>query len=142
MDKGKILNEIKRTAEANKGVPLGSQRFETETGIKQSDWFGVYWARWGDAVREAGVSPDRRQEASDKQELLERYAKFTLELGRLPAKGDLLLRRRSDSTFPNEKTFGGRFGGKDGLIAALLAYSRGREGYEPVARLCERYSSQ
>lgn len=54
MEKQHILNEIRRTAKANGGDPLGRERFLTDTGIKQSDWYGKYWIRWGDAVREAG----------------------------------------------------------------------------------------
>ena len=38
MKKAHILDEIRRTAETNRGVPLGSARFEAETGIKQTDW--------------------------------------------------------------------------------------------------------
>jgi hypothetical protein len=45
MNKEHILSEIKRTAEANAGVPLGTQRFFKQTGIKQSDWYGKYWVR-------------------------------------------------------------------------------------------------
>jgi hypothetical protein len=135
MDKATILQEIKRTAEANDGVPLGFRRFESETGIRYADWFGVYWARWGDAVREAGFPPNRLQDAYDKEDLLEHYAKLTLELGRLPVKGDLLLRSRTDPEFPRETTFGRRFGTKSQLLAALIAYCQDREGYKEVVRL-------
>lgn len=48
-----ILREIKRTTQANGGTPLRRLQFESETGIKRYDWFGVYWARWSDAVRES-----------------------------------------------------------------------------------------
>ena len=29
------------------------QQFEKETGIKETDWYGKYWARWGDTFEEA-----------------------------------------------------------------------------------------
>ena len=54
MTKLYILQEIKRTTQANGGTPLRKLQFEFETGIKRYDWFGVYWARWSDALREAG----------------------------------------------------------------------------------------
>lgn len=57
MTKQHILNETKRTAEANRGIPLGVKAFRHETGIKISDWHGKYWARWSDAVKEAGFVP-------------------------------------------------------------------------------------
>jgi len=48
-----ILQEIQRTTKANGGTPLRKLQFESETGIRKYDWFGVYWARWSDAIREA-----------------------------------------------------------------------------------------
>ena len=53
MTKLYILQEIKRTTQANGGKPLRKIKFESETGIKRFDWFGIYWARWSDALREA-----------------------------------------------------------------------------------------
>ncbi len=94
MDQAYILEEIRRTAAANGGVPLGRARFTSETGIKESDWLGIHWARWGDAVREAGLAPNQLQAAYDRAELLDKYAKLATELGRLPANGDLRLALR------------------------------------------------
>jgi hypothetical protein len=56
-----ILQEIKRTTTANGGTPLRRFQFESETGIKRYDWFGVYWARWSDAIREAACLKNRAQ---------------------------------------------------------------------------------
>jgi hypothetical protein len=52
-----ILSEIRRTAAANGGVPLDVDRFFAETGVKESDWRGIFWARWADALQDAGVQP-------------------------------------------------------------------------------------
>jgi hypothetical protein len=57
MTKTHILDEIRRTAVANGGEALGWRRFEAETGIRLSDW-SRFWARWGDAIREAGLKPN------------------------------------------------------------------------------------
>jgi hypothetical protein len=58
MNKTHILQEIIRTAKINSGVPLGVDRFETETGIKEWDW-KKFWPRWNDVVREAGFTPNK-----------------------------------------------------------------------------------
>jgi len=141
MDKEHILREIKRTATANAGKPLGWRKFESETGIKYHDWFGVHWARWGDAIREAGLAPNLFRGAYENTHLLDKYANLARELGRLPSKGDIRLKGRSDLGFPNDKTFD-RLGPKPDLVSALLKYCRDRNGYEDVVRLCEGYTAR
>jgi hypothetical protein len=140
MDKDYILGEIKRTAKAKGGIPLGQQKFFAETGIKQSDWFGIYWPRWSDAIREAGFAPNKLQGAYDRSEVLNKYATLAQELGRLPAKGDLRLKARTDAEFPNDKTFQGR-ATKSEFVRVLLDHCRSRSGYEDVARMCEEYAN-
>ena len=63
MNKPKILEEIRRTAEENGGTPLGRKNFHCTTGIKESDWAGKFWGGWSDAVREAGFAPNQLQTA-------------------------------------------------------------------------------
>lgn len=36
------------------GKLLGRERFAKETGIHETAWAGRYWAKWNDAVAEAG----------------------------------------------------------------------------------------
>src|SRR5438105_6167438 len=138
MKKEYLLQEIKRTAKANGGKALGKRKFETETGIKESDWFGKHWARWSDAISEAGLVPNRLQVPYDKDELFDKLAKLARELGRVPVKGDIRLKARSIG-FPSDATFE-RIGSKSALVGHLIEYCRGRDGYEDVLRLCEAYA--
>jgi hypothetical protein len=104
MTKDHILCEIGRAAAQNSGKAIGWRRFESDTGIGISDWM-KFWARWGDAVREAGFAPMTFNAAFDDTTLLERYAKLTREIGRLPAWSDLKLKANTDASFPSEKVF-------------------------------------
>jgi hypothetical protein len=79
-----ILCEIRRTATANGGAPLGLDRFFAETGIKSSDWHGKVWARWGDALKEAGFQPNQLNAARTNEDLLNNLAGLVRELGRFP----------------------------------------------------------
>jgi hypothetical protein len=109
--KDHILREIRRTAEENGGVPLGRVRFFTATGIGNSDWLGKIWARWGDALREAGFKANEPQGAYDEDNLLEAYIRLARELGRFPVEAELRMQRRRDANFPSHSTFR-KFGGR------------------------------
>ena len=129
-----ILGEIRRTAGENGGVPLGRTRFYAETGIKESDWLGKHWARWNDAVREAGYEPNMLQGAIDNDLLLEKLALITRELGHFPTRPELRLRARRNDGFPDSKTFG-RLGHKAELAKKLADFCRVRPTYEDVTPL-------
>ncbi len=130
MNKQHILDEIRRTSEANGGVPLGRSRFFKETGVKEYDC-GKYWARWNDALREAGFAPNKLQGAYEEAVLIEKYIDLTRELGQLPVQGELRLRRQTDPSFPNDKTFQ-RFGSKSELISKVVEYCRSHSGFDDV----------
>ncbi|MGO9244606.1 MAG: GIY-YIG nuclease family protein [Verrucomicrobiia bacterium] len=136
MKREQILEEIKRTAKANGGVPLGTQRFFAETGIKQSDWHGKYWVRWGDAVREAGFMPNQYNEAYDAEWIIAKLIALTRELGRFPVSGDLRMKARSDKDFPSHSVFGS-LGSKSQLVSKVAEYCRTHEGFDDVLPLCK-----
>jgi Meiotically Up-regulated Gene 113 (MUG113) protein len=135
MNKENILREIKRTAEANGGVPLGRLRFFRESGIKESDWKGKFWARWNDAVSEAGLEPNQKTGAYEEGVLIERFISLMRELGRFPVVAEIRMKVRTDASFPNDKTFG-RFGSKPQFAAKILDYCQSRSGYQDVSALC------
>jgi hypothetical protein len=136
MDKQHILREVKRTAKANGDVPLGSEKFLQETGIKLSDWYGIHWARWGEAIREAGFTANEFQMAYDEDHLLEKYVTLIREGGRIPVMSELRLKRRSDPSFPSHNTFA-RFGTKQQLIAKIIEFCRSRGGLDDVEQICQ-----
>ncbi|HEY8774962.1 MAG TPA: hypothetical protein VIM33_00605 [Gaiellaceae bacterium] len=101
MDREHVLEEIRRTAEANRGIPLGRARFEAETGIHEHDWRGRFWARWSDALVEAGFEPNELQGRYDEDVVLAKLVDEIRRLQTMPTVAELNLRRREDSTFPS-----------------------------------------
>jgi hypothetical protein len=130
-----IIAEIRRTAEENGGVALGKDRFFQATGIKEADWDGRYWSRWGDALREAGYEANTLQEGFADEFLLEKVAALIRELGRFPVRSELRLARRRDSSFPSHNAFN-RFGAKAKFVARVREYCRTRPGFSDVDALC------
>ena len=134
MTREAIIDAIRRTAKANGDAPLGWRRFEEETGIGYYDWYGQYWSRWGDAVREAGFEPNQMTEAFDQGFLVEKLVELTQSLGRVPTQGDLLLARRADSSFPSEKVFR-RLGHKPQRASLVVEVCDASSGLDEVAAL-------
>ncbi len=123
MTKEQILKEIRRIAERD-GAPPGSQKFERLTGIAKSKWYGVHWARWGDALIEAGFSPNTKQQAFDSDRLIRLFLEMVDELGRVPTDGDIRLKSRSASSFPGHSTFRNRLGKKNELLKKVIEYAK------------------
>ncbi len=135
MDRQHILDEIRRTAAANGGKPLGRLRLETETGIRPTDWMR-YWPRIADAHREAGFEPNERNAAIDEGELLYSLALLARQLGRFPTRADLRVKGYSDKAFPSQRTFETRFAGKADMIAKVAAYCQSNAELADVLQWC------
>jgi hypothetical protein len=134
MNREHIIEEIRRTARANGGAALGWRRFEEETGIRYYDWYGRFWSRWSDAVREAGLEPNRMTAAYDDSFLLEKLGLLSRRLGRVPTEGDLLIAAKEDPEFPSAKVFR-RFGSKRVRVSRVIAFCEINQGYDDVAVL-------
>jgi hypothetical protein len=130
-----ILAEIKRLAELS-GKPPGVRLFESETGIKESDWYPDLWLRWGDALQEAGFTRNTMVEALSDEFLIEQYARLAQRLSRLPLQGEMIRESKANPEFPSEKTYR-RFGGKTNLLNAVAKYCRANAEFGGVLAFCE-----
>lgn len=136
MSKQHILDEIRRTTKDNGGTALGVDRFEAETGIRESAWRGRYWARWSDAIRDAGLAPNMLQPKTDEDVLLTQFGTFVRELGRFPTVAEMRMRKRQDDTFPNHRVLERRWSRSE-LIALLSAFCERTTGWSDVAAICQ-----
>ena len=131
----RILSEIKRLASDNGGQPPGRQTFERETGIRKAEWYGRYWARWGDALVEAGFTANDLTPAWDRDLLLSKLAQAYRHFGRVATHGELKLYRQTDPTFPWTQTLDKTFGTKPEMIAALRQWAARCPDYGDVLAL-------
>ena len=131
----RIIAEIRRLAEANGGQPPGRQVFEAQTGIRYAEWYGIHWARWGDAVVEAGFSPNSVQAKLDPDSILRQVAEAYRYFGRAATDGELRLYGRTRPDFPAHSTISSHFAGKAGLIAALRTWVSERPDFKDVSAL-------
>lgn len=129
------MDEIQRTAKENGGVPLGRDRFEQQTGIREADWFGRHWARWSDAVQEAGFFPNSFQDAYSDESVIQSLIGLIRELRHFPVTGELRIKRHKDKSFPNDKVFYTHFGYRGGVRKAVIEYCRTHPGFDDVLAL-------
>lgn len=135
-----ILEAIRETAEANDGAPLGKQAFERQTGIKESVWRGVYWARWSDALKEAEFPPNTAPERLDEDVFLGQLAALVRHLGKLPTSAEIKMRKRTDPSFPAKTTVNNHFRTNAVLFGRLHAFAVSDPAFADVAELSKAYA--
>lgn len=134
-----ILSEIRRLAAANGGQPPGFRSFENETGIGPGEWRGIYWARWGDAVAEAGFQPNSAPPKHEAEYLLEKFAGACRHFGRIPSAMDFRIYGRSNPDFPNHKTVYRHFQSTANMFRHLAEWTKDRPEYADVFALVEKH---
>lgn len=130
-----ILQEIRRCAEENGGVPVGRERFAAITGIKSSAWEARYWARWNEAVLEAGLEPNAwNGRHLDDDGLIGVLAEVTRQLGHFPTMRDMRIARYANPAIPSANVFS-RVGSRATQLAKVQAYTQARPEYADVAAI-------
>jgi hypothetical protein len=128
-----ILAEIRRLAAGNGGQPPGERLFTRETGIAQHQWRGKFWARWGDALTEAGYRPNVWMQRLDSETVLRAFAEVSRRHGRIATWDEVRLHRRRDRSIPCDRAMRDHFGGKDALIAELAQRARSDPAFADLA---------
>jgi Meiotically Up-regulated Gene 113 (MUG113) protein len=132
LERAEILEVIRRTAQANGGIPLGEDRL-VEIGIPPAVW-GRYWARLSAAQREAGVEPNKKNEAVPEEDALAHLVRFIREIGAIPTSRERVVKHHQDPRFPSERIWK-RLGPNSRLLARLLRYAETHPGHEDVVAL-------
>lgn len=114
-----LIGEIKRLAAADGGRAPGRLAFERATGVKTHQWRGVYWAKWNDAVLEAGCQPNEYQQRFDSEQVLRHVVDAARHFGHWPSDAEMALYRRQRLGVPSDKTISGHFPGKAARAAAV-----------------------
>ena len=130
-----ILNEIRRLAEANGGQAPGVRAFQTATGITEGSWRGLHWARWSDALAEAGYEPNKFQGKSEADHIISSFIEAARHYKRLPAIMELRMFKRQRPDFPNEKTIHSYFGSKEKLLSNLRMWLKDKAGYDDIVEM-------
>lgn len=129
-----IIAEIQRLATAN-GQPPGQLLFERETGVAAHVWLGKFWARWSDALIEAGFQPNEWTARLDSDEVLNGVIDGIRHFGRMPSRHELMLYRQTNPALPSDRAIRRHFGRRDELIAALAKRAAEDPAYADIAPL-------
>jgi hypothetical protein len=132
-DKQFILGEIRRTADLNSGKPLGQRAFLTATGIAVHEWLGVHWARWGDALLDAGFEPLEWTGAVDEEKIFDALIPLIRKYMRYPTKAEILIEKRGNAQIPAPNVLLRRFGERANVIQKIREHCAEGEAYEDVA---------
>ena len=133
--KDHILIEIKRLAALNGGQAPGYKAFVRDTGIAEHQWRGKFWARWSDAVAEAGYVPNKWVERLDSAQVLTGVIAACRHYGRFPTQVEIQLYGKSEPTIPSAQAIKRHFGRQSDLVAALAKRAAEDDGYADLASM-------
>lgn len=130
--KEEILNEIKRTAKGNGGRPLGEKRFLDETEIRSWDW-GRYWPKYGDAVIEAGFTPNLPWTKYPEGVLEEKIVFLIRKLRKYPTVNEMRIEQIGNPDFPYTAV---KKRGRD-FIRNLVRYCERKQDHGDILEYCQ-----
>ncbi|MCD4776924.1 MAG: GIY-YIG nuclease family protein [Candidatus Aegiribacteria sp.] len=100
MTRDAIIEAIRSLAAEMGRVP-GQRAFMSATGVKRSELWRAGFSKYSEAVKAADLEPNSLNAAYDRSDLLHRLAVLTRNLGKFPTKGNIMVARAEDNTFPS-----------------------------------------
>jgi hypothetical protein len=129
-----IIREIRRLA-AESGQAPGQKLFARETGIADHLWRGKFWARWGDALVEAGFQPNEWVGRLNSQSVLLGVVAACRHYGRVPTRDEIDIYRKTDPSIPSTQAISRHLGGRAELIEALREHTAGDVAFVDIAAM-------
>jgi hypothetical protein len=93
---------------------------------------GVYWARWGDALIEAGFKPLEWNTRLDEKEILDAIVGLVRKYDRYPVRAEIQIESRNSTSIPVPNTLRRRLGTRAEVIRKLSEYCSSGEEFADV----------
>ena len=106
--------------------------FARETRIIDSNWLGKFWARWSDALTEAGLEPNEWNARLDSEEVLSRVIEACRHYGRVPTKVEFQMYRQTNKALPTYNAITRHFDGRAGIIESLAKRAANDDGLSDI----------
>jgi hypothetical protein len=134
MSREEILSEIKQIAKQRNGSPPGRELFAKLTGIKPYHW-SAFWARWSDALRDAGFASNELISGYSDQTLFGHLVNLIRKLGHFPSALEIRFEAANVEGFPSKSTFENR-GAKAELVSKVIEFCGNDPEFSDVVAIC------
>ena len=135
--KKSIIDLYCRLVKEHGGIAFGERVFTRESGVSRYYWQGGHWGSWSALQAEAGFAPNDATDKTPDDVLLHRFAELALEMNAIPTEADLMVKRKSDPSFPAKSTYR-RWGSRDAMLEKIAEYCEADTRYATVAELLRR----
>lgn len=132
--KEQILSDIRRLGK-QRGGHISLDAFLAATGMKEHQLLGKFWARWNDALTEAGLrTMEFFNPRTEEETVIEAFAQLIERLKEWPTQNELLLERGRNESFPSIKVVR-RVRNMPGFASRLSAYCAKNENLSIAAKI-------
>ena len=105
------------------------------TGIGETKWRGKFWARWGDALNDAGFAANQWTSKTDRDTILIGLIAACRHYGHFPTNSEIEMLRRSDQTIPAPNVIRNNMGNRSELVEAAKQFIGTKPEYADIAAI-------